>query len=284
MKYIEVKIFADRQGVEPLSLILADLGIFEYVTDEEETCVTLYLDDGEQGRQALERVISAAGGRDTESRVVEDSDWVDKWKEFFRPKKISERIVVKPTWEDYTPLGDELVIEMDPGMAFGTGAHPTTSMCVRFMEKYAGQLGTVIDIGCGSGILSVAAGLLGAEKVVGIDEDPVAVAVSQENVMLNKLEDRVHISVGDLTKNLDVRADLIVANLMPDLIQLLVEDLHEILVPGGLFISSGILIEKGEQVRTAIKNAGFEIVDIMEEGEWCAFLHRRKISRHKKLL
>ena len=280
MKYIEVKILTGDQGIEPLSSVLIGLGVTDLLIDDfegRESSVALYLEDTDDGKKSLLKVISAVmelGKLHIEEKIVDDETWKDIWKEFFKPYKVSERIVIKPTWEEYKDNSGELVIELDPGMAFGTGTHPTTYMCIRLMEQYAGQFKSVLDIGCGSGILSITAALLGAADVLGIDNDDDAVMIAKENIELNGFSDKVKAVCGDLTSGISFKADMIVANLIADLIMLLSEDAHKNLTPGGLFISSGILIEKLEEVKTAVKNAGFEIIDILEEDEWCAILAR----------
>ncbi len=208
-------------------------------------------------------------------RTVDDNDWKDNWKEYFKPVKVTDRIVIKPSWEDYEKQEGEIVIEIDPGAAFGTGKHPTTTMCIKALEKYirAGE-STVLDVGCGSGILSIAAGLLGARDVLGIDIDPLAVIVSKENVAFNKLEDRIRIVEGDLTKGVDYKADIVAANLMADLVVILAKDVRRHLNPGGLYVSSGILAEKKDEVAAKIREAGFEIVEIYEEDEWVCIVAR----------
>jgi len=262
-----------------------------------EPNIVLYLEDNDEGKKTLQKIKLVAmelkgkeaegffgddvslGRLSVEENTVDDNTWKDNWKEFFKPSKVTDRIVIKPTWEEYKRKADELVIELDPGMAFGTGTHPTTSMCIKFMERYAGQFKSVLDIGCGSGILSIAAALLGAEDVLGIEIDPQAVAIAKENVQCNGLDDKIRIFAGDLTKGVDLKADLVVANLMADMVVLLAEDVHKNLASGGLFVSSGILIDKLEEVKTGIKRAGFAIVDVLEEGEWCAILARIKETR-----
>ena len=181
--------------------------------------------------------------------------------------------MVKPTWEEYTPKEDELVIEIDPGMAFGTGTHETTSLCMKLMEKYLGEHPEekkILDVGCGSGILSICGALLGSREILGIEIDEDAVRVARENVEENHVEDAVKVMQGDLTKGVDFKADVIVANLMADLVMLLSEDARKHLTEDGIFISSGILVEKEEMVSAAIREAGFRIVEIAEDGEWCA--------------
>jgi ribosomal protein L11 methyltransferase len=260
--------------------------------------VTFYLDDTEEGRKTLDRIRTElcrvypeppgpsdrpAGSRRNGGRLelvwktVDDSEWKDNWKKYFKPAKITDRIVVKPTWEEYEPAAGELVIEIDPGMAFGTGAHPTTSLCVKLLEKYISPgEDTVLDVGCGSGILSVAAVLLGAGKVMAVDIDPVAVAVSKENIERNRMSDKITVLQGDLAKGVSVKADIVAANLMADLVIMLSKDVAAHLSGKGVYISSGILIEKREQVAAAVRKCGFRILEIPEEGEWCAIAAQKE--------
>ena len=261
---------------------------------DNEPNIVLYLEDTDEGKKTLQKIKSAVmelknkemegffgegaalGRLCVEDNIIDDETWKNNWKEFFKPSKVTDRIVIKPTWEEYKDKSGELIIELDPGMAFGTGTHPTTSMCMKLMENYAGQFKSVLDVGCGSGILSIAAVLLGAEDVLGIEIDPRAVDVAKENVRLNGFDDKIRILQGDLTKGADIKADLVVANLMSDLVILLSEDVRKNLAYEGLFVSSGILIEKQIEVKAAIKDAGFEVIDLLEEGEWCAILARLK--------
>jgi len=298
MRYIEVKIYTTQEGIDPLTCILMDMGIAGFAIEDARdfqdlmnkkndydwdyideslmelehvrTSVTFYLEETKNGSEILEQLQDQFGS-DLAWSVVEDSDWKDNWKEYFKPAKITDRIVIKPTWEAYERTVDELVIEIDPGMAFGTGTHPTTSLCVKLLEQYLEpDKDTVLDVGCGSGILSIASALLGAKDVLAVDIDPVAVDVSRENVDLNGLSSKIRVIAGDLTKGLREKADVVVANLMADLVMMLSKDVAAHLKGKSIYISSGILIEKQEEVAAAIEECGFRILDILEEGEWCA--------------
>ena len=217
-----------------------------------------------------------------ETETVDDEAWKDKWKENFKPAKITDLIVVKPTWEDYDAKADELVLEIDPGTAFGTGTHETTSLCMKLLEKYAayGEGATdggtrVIDVGCGSGILSIAAALLGCRYVLGTEIDSNAVQIARENVDLNGVASNVKVIEADLLNGVNYKADIIVANLMHDLVIKLAHEAFKRLDAGGVFISSGILLEKRDQVAEAVRAAGFEILEIPEDGEWCAIASKK---------
>ncbi len=247
----------------------------------EEPSISFYLSDDEEGRKKACEVekICAEKGFHCETGVVSDSEWKDKWKEYFKPAHITDRIVVKPTWEPYAKKEGELVIEIDPGAAFGTGTHPTTTGCITLLEKYLKPGMSVLDVGCGSGILAIAAGLLGAGDVLGIEIDPVAVEIGRENVELNRLSGRVKVCCGDLTKGVDYKADIVVANLMADLVKMLTGDVARHIKKGGIYISSGILLELKEELCDFIEVCGFEIIDVYEnenDGGWCAIAARLK--------
>ena len=218
------------------------------------------------------------GELSAEVNFEDDSQWKDRWKEYFKPSAVSESIVVKPTWEEYHNPGDKLVIEIDPGMAFGTGTHATTSMCIKMLEKYMKKGGaeTVLDVGCGSGILSIAAAKLGARDVLGIDIDETAVEVAKENIALNGVSDIASARAGDLTKGVDYRVDIVVANLMADLVMMLSKDVAKHMTCGGYFISSGILVEKEETVKEKLEEEDFNIVETAEEDEWCCIVAQVK--------
>ncbi|MCI9639659.1 MAG: 50S ribosomal protein L11 methyltransferase [Emergencia sp.] len=260
---------------------------------KESPKVTVYLEDTEENRTLAEQIAPAMeelrskaregifgegadfGSLRVSKKQEDDTQWKDKWKEYFKPARIAENIVVKPTWESYERQGDEKVIEIDPGMAFGTGTHETTSLCVKMLEKYQKESDKVLDVGCGSGILSIAAAILGAEDVLGVDIDPVAVEVAAENIELNGVANVAKAQYGDLTKGIDYKADIVVANLMADLVMMLSEDVARHMQPGGLFISSGILVEKEVQVTEHLRSQGFGIVEVREDGGWCCIVCRK---------
>ena len=269
---------------------------WDYVDDSvidmqnAEPKVTVYMEDDEEGRRKLAALQGAVeelkkeaaagaygknvdlGPLTVDVYVEDDSEWKDNWKEFFKPKKVGKHIVVKPTWYDYEKEEGDLVIEIDPGMAFGTGTHETTSLCLRLMEDYMQDGDKVLDVGCGSGILAIAGALLGSPEVLGVEIDPVAVEIAQENLKLNGVTGVARAQYGDLTKGIDFKAEIVVANLMADLVMMLSADVAKHILPGGKYISSGILVEKRDQVAAVIRDCGFDIVEIREDGMWCAIV------------
>ena len=206
---------------------------------------------------------------------VREEDWATAWKTYFKPVKVGDRIVIKPTWEDYAGDEAELIIQLDPGMAFGTGTHPTTSLCIRALERSVrpGQL--VYDIGTGSGVLAIAAALLGA-RVKAVDLDPVAVKAAKENTALNGLSDKIDVQLGDLAQVLPDPADLVVANIIADVIIILAEDLERVLKPGGICLASGIIAGRSQDVEQALQVKGLKVEQVDEQDGWVLIQARRE--------
>ena len=207
-----------------------------------------------------------------------DEDYVDNWKKYVFTTKISDRFVVKPTWRDYEKNSDELVIELDPGRAFGTGTHPTTYLCIRLMEKYIANSHTVIDVGTGSGILMVAANKLGAKEIWGVDIDTDACEVAKENLILNGITDEnTKVLVGNLLNVVENKTfDVVVANILADVILMLLKDISKVIKKDGILILSGIIEDKKNLVINACEKEGLELVEVQEDKEWVALSLRMK--------
>ncbi|WP_172369295.1 50S ribosomal protein L11 methyltransferase [Sporosarcina jiandibaonis] len=217
------------------------------------------------------------GRNEIKTSVVDDEDWATAWKKYYHPVKISGRFTIVPTWEEYEPVAsDELIIELDPGMAFGTGTHPTTVLCIQALEKYIEQDDIVIDVGTGSGVLSIASAMLGAKKVEALDLDHIAVKAAKENVELNKVDDVVEVTHGNLLETIDIKPDLIVANILADVIMSFSADAASILPDDGLFIVSGIIGEKRDEVKNDLTNKGFEIIESVFMEDWVALIAKKK--------
>lgn len=199
---------------------------------------------------------------------VDDQDWATAWKAYYKPERIGERVVVSPSWETYEPAPGEIVIRLDPGMAFGTGKHPTTAMCVRELECIVGPGMRVLDVGTGSGILSVTAAKLGAGQVVAVDVDTVAVDVARENVDVNGVGDTVTVLQGDLAAGITGQFDIVVANIIADVIIRLLPDVPRLLAPGGRFIGCGIIDERRQDVERAVEAAGLRVDHVRTSGDW----------------
>lgn len=204
-----------------------------------------------------------------------EEDWANNWKKYYKPSKVGEKIVVKPIWEDYEKKYDELVVELDPGMAFGTGDHETTRMCIQALEKYVEKDSTVFDVGTGSGILAIAAAKLGAKKAVGVDLDPVAVESAKENVSYNNL-DNIEVLYGNLVEVIEGKADIVVANIIAEIICILIDDVKRVLKQGGMFITSGIIHERVKMVTDKLEESGFEVIKVNKDGEWNCIIAKAK--------
>ncbi|MBP2645373.1 MAG: prmA [Firmicutes bacterium] len=222
----------------------------------------------------LEKNIEKQIGR-VERREVQEEDWAEAWKEYFFPVKVGERVVIKPTWKEYVKQDEELVIEIDPGMAFGTGSHHTTSMCIRMLEDIVKPDDLVYDVGTGSGILAVTAAKLGARQVVAVDNDSVAVRVARENVVLNKVDSQVMVNQGDILTGISGKADIIVANIIADIILRMLPDVPERLADGGYFIAGGIIVERVGEVLLELSANGLVLEKAIEEGGWGTIMARK---------
>ena len=206
---------------------------------------------------------------------VDESDWAENWKKHYKTTRIGKRIVIKPSWETFEPEAGDIVIQLDPGMAFGTGSHETTAMCTEALERFVKPGATVFDVGCGSGILSVVAAKLGAERVLGIDLDPMCVKISKENFQINQVEDKAEVIHGNLLDMVDEKADIIVANIIAEIVAGLVPQLISFLKDDGLIIASGIIDEKLNLVEDALMESGYSILDSRSLNGWCAVVAKR---------
>ena len=208
------------------------------------------------------------GSLELENQNVQEQDWAENWKKYYKPFRAGEKLVIKPSWENYEAKEGDLVLELDPGMAFGTGTHETTYMCMEQLEKYVTPGCKAIDIGCGSGILALAAAKLGASDVLAIDLDQLAVKASIENAEKNNLTEVVRVVHGDLLEKADEMADVIVANIIADVICFLCGPAKKHLLPGGTFICSGIIREREDDVQAALAAAGYTVCNRLAKGSW----------------
>jgi len=311
MQWIEVKVVFDQPGRDPVDKDLAvdlisdifyDFGLQGVVVedpaiDPEEDwaedaigravrhSVTAYLPEDSQSEtrcRILEEKLSQLKVRSglisrTSYKKLDDEDWAHAWKAYFWPRKISRHLVVKPTWREYTPENDEIVIELDPGMAFGTGTHPTTVLCAAMIEKYLKKGDCFLDVGTGSGILMIAAARLGAARVCGIDKDETAVKVAAANLKLNSIQPQsFQVKTANLVDKTGETYDMIAANILTQVILDLIVDIGRVLNPGGIFICSGIIEKNQSQVAEALQNIGFEIIEVVSQEEWVAITSRSK--------
>ena len=306
MEYTEVTVSTSTQGAELVSDILmrlgaagtqildrADLPDPRKPTDNWELMDQSVIDAMPEdvqvkawfGEDSLKGVIASLreqlsllqgpgmGTLDVTLQGVREEDWAENWKQYYKPFRIGEHMVVKPTWEPWDAQAEDLIIEIDPGMAFGTGTHETTAMCVGLIEKYY-EGGTLLDVGTGSGILAIAAARLGAQQIVAVDIDPDAVQVARENVAHNGLESIIQVHKGDLLQGLSQQFDFAVANILAPVICMLAAPLKNHLTPGGRFVCSGIIAEAEADVKAALLSAGYTIDEIQHKGDWVAFACR----------
>ena len=208
---------------------------------------------------------------------VDDEDWATAWKKYYKPFSISENMVIKPSWEEYTPKVGETVIELDPGMAFGTGTHETTGLCAQMLEKYIEAGDRVIDLGCGSGILSIIAAKLGAQHVLAADIDETAVKVTRENCSINGVDDKVTAVRAILDVLERQKADVMVANIIADVIVGISAKVSGFIKNGGCLITSGIIKERKDEVINAYTSLGFLLTESMELGEWVAIVFKCQV-------
>ena len=216
------------------------------------------------------------GKLETRRHDVAEQDWTESWKAAFKPFRLGEHMIVKPSWEQVETRPGDHVIEIDPGMAFGTGTHETTGMCVTLVEKYVKPGDAVIDIGTGTGILAIAAAHMGASPVLATDLDAVAVRVAAENVKINGFEGVIDVRCGDLLDVVKESGDVVIANIISDVIVMLARPVRERIVEGGIFICSGISLERRQDVLDALAEADFDVLDDVTQGEWCAMAARKR--------
>ena len=210
---------------------------------------------------------------------VNEEDWATAWKKYYHPVKISERFTIVPTWETYEPVStDELIIELDPGMAFGTGTHPTTVMCLQALEKTVKSGDYVTDVGTGSGVLAIGAALLGAKHVHALDLDEVAVRSAKINVKLNNVEHIADVVHGNLLDNVEQESDVVVANILAEIIISFTNDAFQVVKEGGMFITSGIIGAKKEDVKQSLEAAGFILVEVMMMEDWVTILSMKPLK------
>lgn len=265
---------------------------WDYVDEEllkrqsDRTLIKVYAADNEQGLalfkdieqriEALRGTPEAALYGTLEITVCDlpEEDWQSGWKQYYKPIHV-DRLVVVPLWEDYTAAPEETVMKIDPGMAFGTGAHETTRLCLKALTKLELQGKTLLDVGCGSGILSIGGVLLGADRAFGCDIDQLAVEVARRNAALNGLEDKTAYAAGDLLTVVEGQYPVVVANIVADVIKMLLQDLHTVLMEGGTFIASGIIDTRKEELLEAITAAGLTVLEVEEERGWVAITARK---------
>jgi len=298
MKWIEVKVIsnctAKELATDLISNIFYDLGLKGVVVEDPDIkpvekwenaedimpahiSVIGYIPENKQSRKHLRIIKEKLTRLEKECgifsksicRTIDEQDWSESWKEFFHPIKITKKIVIKPSWQDYDADPDDVVIEIDPGMAFGTGTHPTTALCISMIEKYMKKGDKFLDIGTGSGILMITAAKLGAQKICGIDNDEIAIDIAQKNLLLNGIASKnFKLMTGSLTDKVNERFDFVAANILTETIMVLLDSVKNVLKKKSVFICSGIIEKNKDKVVEKMVASGFEIADILKQEEW----------------
>lgn len=271
--YLEDYSDLEQQAVEIAHIDLIDEELLQ--KNRDEAIIHLYLPSNENARESLsflkERFEAVHIPFQADTDTVDPKDFENNWKKYFKSTEIGRRLCICPSWEQYNNKENRKVLKIDPGAAFGTGTHATTAMCLALLDQFITPNQTVLDIGCGSGILSIAAVLLGAERATGIDIDPVAVKVARENAALNGLSEKTEFLVGNLNEKITSRYSVVCANIVADVIMVLAPDVPGLLAPGGRFLCSGIIDSRAEEVRAALLRAGLQITNTVTESNWVAF-------------
>jgi ribosomal protein L11 methyltransferase len=300
MEWIEAKIRIDfdncEQAADLISNIFYNLGVKGVVIDDpdlmpdeawgedavgppDSCCVSGFFPDTSALREKLsaleQRIHTMEKKSGLRCRIeylrTDEVNWAESWKDFFWPEKITSRITVKPTWRPYEPRSEEIVVEIDPGMAFGTGTHPTTAMCIRLIEVYLKKGDAFLDVGTGSGILMAVAAKLGAATLCGIDNDEIAVEIAEKNLILNQIsKDRFHLKTDELLGNVHERFDVIAANILSQEILFLLDSVMLNLSSPGILICSGIIEKNSPAIEAKIKRLGLNLLEIQKEEGWIA--------------
>lgn len=243
--------------------------------DRTVSVIHIYMSDEQNPLESIEYLRARYDAVGIRCEIMTDSineaEWADNWKKFFKVTEIGEKLVIRPSWETYENKDGRVVLSIDPGAAFGTGTHATTKMCLELLEKYVAPDCTVLDIGSGSGILSIGAALLGASKADGVDIDPVAVKVAKENAEINGMQYKTNYILGDLCDKITGKYDVVCANIVADVIISLLSDVENFMKDGSVFLCSGIIDIREGDVKAAFDKYGYEIIDEAECENWRAF-------------
>lgn len=316
MQWIETNIYTTTDGIEPLCGRLYAVGLngvqikdaadfndfienetqyWDYIDESLEplksceTCVTVYLTDDADGRELLSHIRGtvaelkaldadgAFGRLEIELSGINEEDWANNWKQYYKPFTLGKKLLIKPEWEtlDEAQAKEKVVLSMNPGHLFGTGTHHSTQLCMTELEKYVKPGDRVLDLGCGSGILSILSLLLGADSAVAVDIDPAAPDTAMENLAMNGIDPaRYRVLVGNVIDDAALKAtvggdyDVVVANIVADVIIAMSQTAYAQTKRGGVFITSGIIGPRGDEVQAAVTAAGFEIVDVHDQSDW----------------
>lgn len=304
MKWIEVSIKTESRAVEAVSEVLQRYGAngvaiddpsdltlkdnqsisWDYIDENllkagKSVYVKAYYPDDNQIQNKINQIKESlknveiyleTGKISLETKVVDDMDWANEWKKHYKPLKVGKRILIKPTWEEAVGNDDDILIQLDPGMAFGTGTHESTKMCIEFLEKYVKERRSLLDVGCGSGILSIVGAKLGCSEVLAIDIDPVAVRTAEDNINANGVKEKVHAETAVIEDINGQIFDIIVANIVADVIINITSTVRKSLEEGGIYIVSGIIKDRKQDVEDKLVSEGFKVLEQSDMGEWVA--------------
>lgn len=319
MDWLRVTVYTTSEGIEPVTGRLYQLGItgleiedekdfkdflenntqyWDYVDDdlikekEGETCVKAYVSDDINGRELLAAINGSMqelksldedgifGRLETEVDSMNTEDWANNWKKYYHTMEIGEKLLIKPMWEEVKEPTDRIVFNINPGMSFGTGSHETTRLCIEALEKYVNKGDKMLDLGCGSGILSIISLMLGADEAVAVDIDPNAVDTALENAGMNDIDiSKYHVFSGNVVTDADIQEqisknkyEVVAANIVADVIIGLAPKAREYMKEGGVFITSGIISDREDEVREALIENGFEIVSSRRLKDWVSIV------------
>ena len=275
--YIEDYSNLEEEAWEIAHIDLIDEDLLQ--KDRSKALVHIYISPEESPAEAVAFLRERYTAEGIENEICQDScveeDWINNWKQYFKPIPVGQKLLIRPTWEEVKDSGGRTVLDLDPGLAFGTGTHETTRLCMELLEQYVRPGMNVLDVGCGSGILSVAALLLGADKAVGVDIDELAVKTAVENAEINHVEERFTGICGNLTDQVTGTYDIVVANIVADVIIMLTKDVEQFMKPDTVYLMSGIIDTREQDVLAAVEQH-FTIIDRKEEKGWVALSAKRK--------
>lgn len=313
MSWIELRINTTNEAIEPITHILSEAGINGVEIDEgwtnadekptyidglgrmmpvphtnlhHPTIIKAYLPNNDEVEKRMEDIKTSVrtlkeygihlGACTFETSVVFEEDWATAWEQYYKPVHVTDALTVTPTWEEYEPRDGEIVIELDPGMAFGTGTHETTTLCMKALEKNITPGDVVIDIGCGSGILSITSVKLGAKHVYAYDLDEIAVKSTLENISLNQCAEDITVKHQDLLTDVHHQVDVVVSNILAEVIMKVTPEVLKVLKTEGIFIASGIIDSKLAEVKQVLENNNFTIAEVHHDGHWVSIISIKK--------
>ncbi len=253
--------------------------------DKTIASVSAFLPASENAAEQLEFIYDRLAQSEIDGRCevigVNEREWADSWKQYYKPIRIGKRVVVVPQWEQYSPSDEDIIVKMDPGMAFGTGTHETTRLVMQLLEDYTKPSCKLLDVGCGSGILAICGAKLGAGACRAYDIDPIAVEVANENIRINGVDDKVSCDVSDLLAQVEYVSDgydVVCANIVADIIIRMAPDIGKFMNVKGVLLTSGIISSRADDVICALTSAGLYVIEKREDNDWCAIVFGKSVN------